>query len=438
MSVGPVRPIVVDDSNAGIMYRGAWQAVRTDPNTNDRNTLPFLSTQHRTQVSGSVSYSFTGSSATMFGSITMQVPSANTRQMAPWRCFIDNVPFEPEYPSSAHGINWPFCHVEGLNDDRAHILTMNVVGGQFVEISLDQIQYVPPSSLPINGTSAVKLAYNDPLIHYEGRWEVLPDFPGVSTAQPSAEVHLSFYGSSLSWMASTMDPVGKAISIATYSIDGRTPVQFLSTSNHPGAHLYNQTLFRIEGLNKSIPHNLFVNFLGVDSKTVTRLHLDYILIENAVINSTIISATTISNFPTATATPGGFTDVTPVSSHKKIGPIIGGVLGGVALIAFAILFLLYLRRRKLTKRSSRASGGNRAWAERFNFPAGDNKVARPYQLGDIPSPTSPTHPRSPLSGDDEPKRSPTSPKVQYPFASATAESANPFEDFSPVQGSPRK
>lgn len=60
MSVGPVRPIVVDDGNAGIQYGGAWQAVSLDPNTSDRNTLPFLSTQHRTQTSGTVTYTFKG------------------------------------------------------------------------------------------------------------------------------------------------------------------------------------------------------------------------------------------------------------------------------------------------------------------------------------------------------------------------------------------
>lgn len=129
----------------------------------------------------------------MFGSVTLPMAGPSARPMAPWRCTIDNNPLDAEYPITVHGINWPFCHVENLDENTSHTLVMEVAGGQFSDMSLDQIQYVPSSSTPIQNT-AVKLAYDDPLINYEGEWEVIPGFPGVSTGQTSAEVKLSFYG----------------------------------------------------------------------------------------------------------------------------------------------------------------------------------------------------------------------------------------------------
>lgn len=243
-------------------------------------------------------------------------------------------------------------------------------------------------------------------------------------------------------MASTLDRGSKVLASASYSIDGKPPVNFLTTSPIPSSHLFNQTMFRIEGLSDA-PHNLFVTFLGTDADT--RLFLDYIIIENATINSTTVgSATVVPTFATMTPTSGGSSGPGNVNtspshgSHSHLGAIIGGVIGGVAFLGLLILFLLYWRRKRGVRRGSRSSSGNRVWADRFTFP-NDNKTAgRPFQLGDLPSPTSPSHPRLDA---DEPKRSPTSPvSPKYPFSTpaATAENANPFEDFSCVGHSTQK
>ena len=143
-------------------------------------------------------------------------------------------------------------------------------------------------------------------------------------------------GVSLSWYGYIPVELPFGPSSATYSIDGETPTNFLlkglpvnSTST-----VYNQKFFETAQLSPT-SHTLKVVYEGNNS---TPLTLDYLIIQNGTSSSTTTSLPTpTGNTVSATSTPRG---------SIPIGPIVGGVIGGLALVVFAVLGFFFLRRRQ--------------------------------------------------------------------------------------------
>jgi len=94
------------------------------------------------------------------------------------------------------------------------------------------------------------------------------------------------------------------------------------------ATTYNQKFFETSKMPAG-QHKLVVTHLG-NSQT-TPLTLDYLIVQNG----------TATNSTSAGGANAGSTS----SKSNNIGPIVGGVVGGVFLIALAILAFLYIRRR---------------------------------------------------------------------------------------------
>ena len=117
--------------------------------------------------------------------------------------------------------------------------------------------------------------------------------------------------------------------------------------------IYNQKFFEIAQLSPK-SHSLEVVYEGTNDSTPLNLH--YLIIQNGTSSSftttSISSSSTtmsLSSLPTSTST-GNIASATISTSTAKsilVSSIIGGVIGGLALVVFAILgFFLLCRRQK--------------------------------------------------------------------------------------------
>jgi hypothetical protein len=143
-------------------------------------------------------------------------------------------------------------------------------------------------------------------------------------------------GVSLSWYGYIPVEFSFSPSSATYSIDGETPISFLlkGLPVNSTTTVYNQKFFETVQLSPT-SHTLKVVYEGNNS---TPLTLDYLIVQNGTSSSSTTTSlpTSTGSTVSATSTPTGFVPV---------GPIVGGVIGGLALVVFAVLGYFLLRRR---------------------------------------------------------------------------------------------
>ena len=220
----------------------------------------------------------------------------------------------------------------------------------------DNIQYLPSTSVPLD-QAAIIVDNLDSQLQYGTGWgplvEGAVDVHVNITAVAGSVFHFDFIGMqtdyccfshtasssrilgvSLSWYGIIPVEFPFTSSQATYSIDGETPTNFLlkglpvnSTSD-----LNNQLFFETALLSPT-SHTLEVVYEGTNS---TPLTLDYLIIQNGTSSSSTM--TSISSLPTSTGNIA--------SASIPVGSIVGGVIGGLVLVVFAILGFFLLRRRQ--------------------------------------------------------------------------------------------
>ena len=131
-------------------------------------------------------------------------------------------------------------------------------------------------------------------------------------------------------------------------MDGGNAVSFLLNGLPPnGGTIYNQKFFETIQYPPG-PHTIVVTYLG-NSQT-TPLTLDYIVVQNGTFptpsGATTSTGQTSGSLPTTGSGSGLDKSGTSKSKSNNIGAIVGGVVGGLVLIALALLAFLYLRRRE--------------------------------------------------------------------------------------------
>ena len=148
-------------------------------------------------------------------------------------------------------------------------------------------------------------------------------------------------GVSLSWYGFIPVELPKGSSPATYSIDGQTSINFLlkGLSASDTTTVYNQKFFETAQLTAG-PHTLKAVFEGNNS---TPLTLDYLIVQNGTVSSTTASVSSLAT----SSTPGSVVSGTSatVRSSTPVGAVVGGVIGGLALVVFVIFGFLFLHRR---------------------------------------------------------------------------------------------
>jgi hypothetical protein len=172
-------------------------------------------------------------------------------------------------------------------------------------------------------------------------------------------------GTRLSWWGAIGDEFPQAPTVAAYAVDGGPSVAFALRGipeNAPSA--YFQKFFETPILLPG-PHRLIVVYQG-NSQT-SPLILTHLLIEGGNFTSPLPGDpsifTTASEPSSATTRPVASETVTEThssvpkedGSKAPIGAIVGGVIGGLAIIAVTILVALFLNRRR--KSRARAKTG---------------------------------------------------------------------------------
>ncbi|KAF9458807.1 hypothetical protein BDZ94DRAFT_1269735 [Collybia nuda] len=334
MAQNSARAVVIDDTDSGIRYTGqGWfLSVGSLENVGSFGP-PYQHTSHGTNVTGSLAYTFQGTSVQVLGTINLAKTSVGPSDPF-WECFVDNVSINITRPVDYFENNWILCEQQDLADGQ-HELTVNVTtAGQ--TFWFDRIQYTPSPGLLQMNAAQNALGSTANMTQVDG-----------------STVTISFTGTSISWSGSIPVEFHHDASSATYVVDGGPPVLFpLPGLNNIETTMYNQIFFITPNLTAG-PHSLVVVYHG--NTRQTPLTLDYLYVSNtssslAPTTSPISSSTTLVINTSLTTTI-----INPTSPQGRsnpatnIGAIIGSVIGGVSLIALVMFILWRLRGRKSSK-----------------------------------------------------------------------------------------
>ena len=139
--------------------------------------------------------------------------------------------------------------------------------------------------------------------------------------------------------------------VSSYSIDNGSTTIFNATES--AGFQFQQKLFQSARLNESISHTIVVTLVNNGT-----YFIDYFLIvPSDATTSTSASSLASSSATDSSSTAGAVNGSQSHSSRVSLGPVVGGTLGGLALlIIIAILaFLLCCKKRRKDKNRMRES-----------------------------------------------------------------------------------
>ncbi|PPR02072.1 hypothetical protein CVT24_011171 [Panaeolus cyanescens] len=323
-----VRRVVVDNTSPLIHYEGSWFLDDTGAHDAKGNFGPvYNKSLHATITSGSFSFAYTGSSIVVFGSNNVHNDSAGVLDPQ-WTCSVDGVSL-PTHPFNYFENNWPLCDTNSTqihDSNGSHVLTVNATVQRAQAFYLDRLVYTPsPDASFVDET--IHVQNNDPELQFGPGWEALGAIANL-TAQTGSQFVFYFHGTSVSWYAFLPKEKPGLAATGTYAVDDQPPASFPIKAVPQGKDVteYNQEIFRTPEYPRG-RHKLQVTFLG-NAQTVP-LVLDYLVIRNG--------------------TGPGRSDIANVGtsdSRHRLRFIIGGTLGGMAILLLAILIAFYVHRRR--------------------------------------------------------------------------------------------
>ncbi|KAJ2915922.1 hypothetical protein MD484_g4472, partial [Candolleomyces efflorescens] len=311
--------IIVDDTDTAIVYRGPWSSTDGSKYANSGNFgQPYNNTLHGINATGSLSFSYDGSSARLTGTLDLK---NNSGVLDPtWECFIDQKSAGTKTPKNAHAQNnqWLLCDWSDLDLLAGqHVVTVNISSnGQ--AFWFDQIYYLSNSHPKLEG-STLFVGSNDPEVSLDSAWTPLDEI-GYMTQTAGATAKFKFTGSRVTWVGMIPRELPSASTSATYSVDNQAPVRFTLPGLSPSQNYsqFNHIFFQTDFLAPK-SHELVVKYEG-DANT-TPLVLGSFLVD-------------------------GFSSESPKKS-VPIGPIVGAVIGGIALIIILFFAIIRFKYRKL-------------------------------------------------------------------------------------------
>ncbi|EAU90361.1 hypothetical protein CC1G_00745 [Coprinopsis cinerea okayama7 len=265
------RWVVMDNTDSRISYTGSWS--RASGNTNQHNShgnfgQVYQNTLHTTTTSSSLSFTFTGDSATILGTNDLSF-NGNTPD-PDWECALDGR-VSADYkrdPFRHRENNWVFCRFRGL-DAGQHTITLNVRtrGRAFW---FDRIEYRPTGVVE---NEMVATTRDDADITYNGRWRPLAEV-AYFTHETGGSITFPFVGDGISMWAMAPTELPRDASQGVYSIDGGDNVTF-TIPGVGGVSEYNRRIFETPRLSHG-RHVITVIYNG--RSNVTPMVLDKFLI----------------------------------------------------------------------------------------------------------------------------------------------------------------
>ncbi|KAF9475211.1 hypothetical protein BDN70DRAFT_269569 [Pholiota conissans] len=403
--------VVVDDSDSSIQYGSSWSS-QSSGSRDQLNSGPvFGGTLHQTTTSTTFSTKFSGSDIVVYSSVDPVIVNGVLQADPEWECIIDGNSLGLDKIDSAITTpqnNIDICHSPLTPGDHELVVKVTSKGSPFW---LDNIQYTPLPGADLSNT-VQKVYKTDPDIEISSDFTTAAY--GIAVSQtPGATVTYKFTGTSVSWVGYIFGNYAKQSATATYSIDGGAPVTFaLPTSQiffgntvffkTPNLSQGSHTLVvTYKGDGNSMPLALDYFFLtngagassggggnsgggtGSSGSPVQNGGGNTVTVGGTVtVVSTTSSTTgsTSSTTGTSTGTSMGSTTPTGTSSStsdtqsvgsalesgastvtqgtsanlakkSNTGAIVGGVVGGLALVALAVIVFLVIRRRRRNGRS---------------------------------------------------------------------------------------
>ncbi|KAF5393491.1 hypothetical protein D9757_000460 [Collybiopsis confluens] len=344
-SIAIPRLVVIDDTDPEIQYSPASAFSLDSQGTLDGQGWGgpvWNKTITGTTTNASFSYVFNGTFVRTI--IAAQGSSYH------WNCTVDDHLISSFSVNTTQITNYIGCDsggtLEGLKGP--HTLNMDLHFSPSNDTStqsiwLDSIEYQP---LPEDSLDSVtmRIHNSDPSVMYSnssGGWS-WQGFESNSTGRTGTSMNFEFNGSSVSLYSVIFGwPTLYNASTAFYTIDGNSSSDFdlpgskQAPSLNSYANILNYPLFTVTNLSESSSHNIQVATAFNGTTFPQWLTIDYFMIRtNPAVSS-----------PPAQSANSSTPDNGQVSN--SVGPIVGGVLGGlIALAALVSLIFLYIRRRR--------------------------------------------------------------------------------------------
>ncbi|KAG6906211.1 hypothetical protein DXG01_015212 [Tephrocybe rancida] len=335
------REVVIDDSNTqAITYNGDWFSELSDKANIGIFGPTYNSTSHGTKGNNSLSDDYQ-----VYGT-TIVTKVDGTRQDPNWQCFIDTRSLEIS-PGPVEPENNEVLCQDAMLEDGPHNLFLNVITEGTI-FWFDWLTYTPSLTTGNHANNAVFIVENnDTAITYSDGWSAFGDIAN-STQSKGAQVTINFQGTGVTWLGILSNPGSLwNPALVSFSIDNGTAENVWINGPTSGNISYRQAGYRASGLAPT-SHSLLVTYEG-DSTTIP-LILDYLFVSNGS-----LPATTSTDPTTVTSTPGRSSSALgSSSSHTSgtaVGLIVGGLIGGLAIVVL-LLIVWWYRRHRATRISS--------------------------------------------------------------------------------------
>lgn len=338
------KRILVDDADARISYKGAWEVLQGEEfSGGGNNGPPFRTTLHgvRPQTTGHFLFEYEGSSVEVWGTIPVEGDFD-----ADWECLVDGLPaqrVDVPFPRSQH--RQKLCEWRS-NAFGKHILFVNATSRENSRFLVDYISYSPsPSQDALTGI--IQVPHDDPDFIFEGpRWRV-QEGAGRRTRLPGNSAKLEFIGTSLEWYGFRAGGFPSNQSTGSFSIDGVLPTDFIYSGlgEESAETQFNQLLFKTPQLTSG-PHSLTVTHGGPNAP----LTLSYVIVENDRDGPGTFTTNATPSPPSSGGAEASDAQVGATAASTNAGAVAGGVIGGLcALGLLALLVYLFIRWRRKTQ-----------------------------------------------------------------------------------------
>ncbi|KAJ3501153.1 hypothetical protein NLJ89_g9468 [Agrocybe chaxingu] len=306
----PTRWILLDRE---LEYRGVWSYVTGRFDRTGNFGPPFRGTLNSAEDAGAgILLTFNGTNAFVMGTL----PAVDVA--ASWDCIIDGRNLGAPDPSrlTYSANNQRLCSFDGLPEGE-HRLDVNITT-QGREFYFDKVGYgtnITAASLalaPRAEREFLQVDFTDPTVKFDRSLSWIQttfnreDSSFMSSDEPGISISFSFNGTSAVWYTDILPSLPS--SSGTYQFDNDAPVSF--TIPRVDIPTFNVRLFSTPVRVDSLPRTLNVTYTGARGESP--LSLKYIEVNDQ------------------TESIGFLVDLG--GSKSKVGPIVGGVLGGLAFL----------------------------------------------------------------------------------------------------------